>query len=166
MSKPQIIQTHNIDIHAGSILQVTDPRILLFCLAMYPLGAAALQVNVGSHSHINDGIYMYIYIYIYISCDMYIPIYIYIYIYINQCHISGFDVVYSSINGLTAIFTSKELRVSCRFSNVSSRKLVLKTVESCFVVLNYYEDGSRAILCHSTSCNMYQCIHIYQGSQV
>jgi hypothetical protein len=28
------------------------------------------------------------------------------------------------------------------FSTVSSSKLVLKTVESCFVDLNYYENGS------------------------
>jgi hypothetical protein len=29
------------------------------------------------------------------------------------------------------------------FQRFSSGKLVLKTVESCFVALNYYENGSR-----------------------
>ncbi len=33
------------------------------------------------------------------------------------------------------------------FQRLSSSKLVLKTVESCFTVLNYYENGSMTYTC-------------------
>jgi hypothetical protein len=41
------------------------------------------------------------------------------------------------------------------FQKISSSKMVLKTVESCFVALNYYGNGSTGeilAVCRNTSC--------------
>jgi hypothetical protein len=61
---------------------------------------------------------------------MYVYVYIYIYIYI--C-------VHIYIHTAIPIIIEGRFQVSQRFS---SSKLVLKAVESCFVALNYYGNGS------------------------
>ncbi len=68
-----------------------------------------------------------------------------VYVYVHACHVTCLlqkqrnSDAYEHVRNAILIIFEGQLQVFQRFS---SSKLVPKTVESCFVALNYYENGS------------------------
>ena len=83
-------------------------------------------------------IYIYIYMCVCVYYTLTIYIYIYIYIYKYVCWVKS-KVAIINVHTAILIIIESQFQVFQRFS---SGKLVLKTVESCFVALNYHENGS------------------------
>jgi hypothetical protein len=79
---------------------------------------------------------------------------------LNHCHRNELASVYNIIY-TTAILIIIKVRFHV-LERFSSSKLVRKTVESCFVALNYYENGSTIIQkCEEESIVANMCVHTY-----
>jgi hypothetical protein len=83
------------------------------------------------HTHVYIHVYEFEYEQMFME-EVLRPLVIHTHVYI---HVQGFECECTAI----LIIIEGQLQVFQRFS---SSKLVLKAVESCFVALNYYENGS------------------------